>query len=94
MLVPEKRIADFEKMGFGMFVYDLGTIGSEHVVGHRGYIPERAFTLSGDTIGSIIRMDNDKQPEFEQQGNDLKVNCTGYDYGCDYCARVAKATIK
>ena len=94
MLVPEKRIADFEKLGFGMFVYDLGRLESENVVADSGYNPNRAFTLCGDTVDAICWMDDGKQLEFSQEGNDLNVVCTGYDYGCDYCVRVAKVTLK
>ncbi len=79
MLVPEKRIAAFEKLGFGMFV-------------HWGLYSQKGKGEWVSIFGEDIY--NGKQLEFSQDSNSLKVVCTGYDYGCDYCVRVAKITLK
>ncbi len=77
-----------------LFAYDLGRQGSENVVAHAGYNPNRTFKLLGDTVESIRWMDNDEELKFTQDGDKLNVYCTGYPYGVSYCVRVAKVKVK
>jgi len=74
--------------------YDIGRLGSENVVAHGGFNPDRSFPLKGDTIAEIRWMDNDEELQFTQDGDKLNVVCTGFPYGYSYCVRVAKVTTK
>ena len=40
-------------------------------------------------VENIRWMDNDEKLEFSKDGYNLSIGFTGYDYGVDYCVRVA-----
>lgn len=44
-------------------------------------------------VDNIHWMDNDEKLNFAYEGDNLLVHFHGYDYGLDYCVRVAKADI-
>ncbi len=76
-----------------LFCYELCRRGSENVVYAGG--SEGVFTFEGleADIKEVHWMDNDECLEFSSENGNLSVNFTGYDYGYDYCVRVAKATL-
>lgn len=72
------------------FIYfDLLRKGSANVVYLEG--AEGAFTFENFNlpVRNIRWMDNGEKLEYQSNGNDLTVHFAGYDYGMDYCVRVA-----
>ena len=45
-------------------------------------------------IKSLRWMDNGETLDFRYDGDDLCITFAGYNYGNDFCVRVAKAEIK
>ena len=74
--------------------FDLLRRGSANVTylsGKEGAYSYENFT---DRVENIRWMDNDEQLDYSYDGDTLTVNLAGYDYGYDYCVRIAKADIK
>lgn len=76
-----------------MFVYNLGQEGSKHVVVSNDDKRNRFFEGVSENISAIRWMDNGEELKFQKKGDRLDVECTGVDYGCSYCVRVAKMEI-
>lgn len=77
-----------------LFAYDVGRLGSNNVVWVGFTEPDVNIKLHGDTVADVKWMDNNQELEFNQNGDNLTVHCTGYNYGTNYCVRVAKITLK
>ena len=75
------------------FYYDLCRRGSESVSVYGGSEGKQVFDNFSDKIKKIYWLDNHEMLEFEQNNDSVTVDFTGYDYGHDYCVRVAKAEI-
>ncbi len=74
--------------------FDLKIGGSENVVASDG-TPEGEFKYENFALSvkNIRWMDNGEELSFRQDKNDLYVGLTGYDYGTDFCVRIAKGDI-
>ncbi len=73
------------------FCFDLCRKGSANVVYLSGTEGEFTFQNFGYQFENLHWMDNEEALESRWDGNDLIINFTGFDYGIDYCVRVAKA---
>ena len=51
------------------------------------------FNDIGVNVADIKWMDNNEKLDYSKYEDDLTVNFTGYDYGTDYCVRVAVGDI-
>ncbi len=101
---PEKYVADYEKMGYGLFVHwglyfqlgmgertYLARIRSKNVTASGNYYGAYAFGNIADEVESVEWMDNGEKLNFSQRGDLLSVDATGFPYGMSCCVRVAKA---
>ena len=68
-----------------------GSANVTYLSGKEGAYSYENFT---DRVENIRWMDNDEQLDYSYDGDTLTVNLAGYDYGYDYCVRIAKADIK
>ena len=75
-----------------LFIHDLSTAGSEHVVVGGAGIGPRAFKNVQGKIKNIKWHDNSFPLDFTQDTANglLCVNCNGYDYGENLVVRVAE----
>lgn len=69
--------------------FDLLRKGSANVVYLDGAEGEFTFENFGLPVYNIRWMDNGEKLEYRVHENCLTINFTGYDYGMDYCVRVA-----
>ena len=76
------------------YVHDLSITGDSNVTIEHGGAGEKAFTGVKETIKSIRWTDRDETLSFVQDGETLKINCTGFPYGSDLVVRVAEAEIE
>ena len=76
-----------------IFVFDLSRGGNKNVTVGGAYQGAYAFSGVADKIKSVCWMDNLQELNFIQKENMLCVDFCGYNYGTDYCVRVAKAII-
>ncbi len=77
------------------FVYNLSRRGlkGQTVEGKVG-AGERSATAFGPKVKAIQWLDNDESLDFEQSGDALTVDFTGYAYGVDYVIRVARIEVE
>ena len=76
------------------YVHDLSITGDSNVTIEHGGAGEKTFTGVKETIKSIRWTDRDETLSFVQDGETLKINCTGFPYGSDLVVRVAEAEIE
>lgn len=76
------------------FYYDLSRRGAEAVSVYGGSEGKRFFEDITDEIKKIYWMDNNELLKFNQSECGTIIDFTGYDYGHDYCVRVAKAELR
>lgn len=76
------------------YVHDLSITGDAHVTVNGGGAGEKTFTGVEGKIKSIKWTDCDESLDFAQDGNTVKINCTGYPYGKSLVVRVAEAEIE
>lgn len=76
------------------FLYiNLARKGSSDVTYISGTEGMIKFNDIGVNVANIKWMDNNEQLDYSKDEDDLTVNFTGYDYGTDYCVRVAVGDI-
>lgn len=73
-----------------LYVHDLSITGDSNVVVEGGGTGLKSFTQVDGNVKSIKWVDNDEELKFMQIGNQLHVNCTGYEYGKNLVVRVAE----
>lgn len=71
------------------FYINLARRGSANVTYISGTEGVVTFDNIDVKVENIRWMDNNEKLEFSKKGNELSVEFTGYDYGVDYCVRVA-----
>ncbi len=78
------------------FVYfDLVRRGCANVTYNRGgSYGEFTFEDFGLDVENIRWMDNDEALNYKYDGNSITIDFTGFEYGIDYCVRIAIADIK
>ena len=76
-----------------IFAFDLSQCGDKNVAVGGLYQGAYAFTDVVDKVKSVHWMDNNQEIDFVQKDTSLCVNLNGFDYGTNYCVRVAKAII-
>ncbi len=74
-----------------LFRFDLCRRGSADVTYIEGTEGEFVFENFQRKVKDIQWMDNGEKLEYSYDGNNLKVHFTGFEYGIDYCVRVARA---
>lgn len=72
-----------------IFVHDLKCKGSENVTVGNGQEELYSFNGFDIPIHNLRWMDNDETISFRQDNNGLSAYFDGYEYGTDYCVRVA-----
>lgn len=75
------------------FYINLARKGSSDVTYISGTEGMIKFNDIGVNVANIKWMDNNEQLDYSKDEDDLTVNFTGYDYGTDYCVRVAVGDI-
>ncbi|MCL2518228.1 MAG: alpha-L-fucosidase, partial [Oscillospiraceae bacterium] len=86
----EKNFALAKDGKIYLFVHDLSIVGDANVTVAGGGAGFKQFTGVDKAAKSVKWIDNDKQLEFNQDGDILNVNCTGYEYGRNLVVRVAE----
>jgi len=76
-----------------LFCFDLCRKGSANVVYMQGGEGEFAFEDFPCKVEDVHWMDNEERLNFRYEKDALIVDFTGFEYGIDYCVRVAKAKI-
>ena len=76
------------------YVHNLSISGDSNVTIEHGGAGEKLFTGIKGKIKSIRWTDRDEALSFTQEGETLKINCTGFPYGSDLVVRVAEAEIE
>ena len=76
------------------FVHDLAINGNENVTVAGGGNGEKRFTGVKSKIRSVHWIDSGKELDFVQDGEEVRINCTGYPYGTDLVVRIAEAEIE
>jgi len=76
-----------------IFAFDLSQCGDVNVSVGGLYQGAYAFSDVTDKVKYVHWMDNNEEIDFIQKDNSLCVDLCGYDYGTNYCVRVAKAII-
>lgn len=76
-----------------LFCFDLMRKGSANVTYLEGSEGEYIFKDFSLPLTNIRWMDNNEKLDFSYDDGNLKVNFTGYEYGLDYCVRVAVADL-
>ncbi len=71
------------------FYVNLARRGSADVTFISGTEGMITFDNIDVNVENIRWMDNDEKLEFSKDGYNLSIGFTGYDYGVDYCVRVA-----
>jgi len=75
-----------------LYVHDLSTVGDANVTPEGGGAGEKTFTGVSGQVKSVRWTDNDQALDFTQEGDTLKVNCPGYEYGKNLVVRVAEVS--
>ena len=75
------------------YVHDLSVVGDGNVVVADGGTGKKTFTGVADRIRSIRWTDNGESLSFEQDGDRVTIDCTGYPYGTNLVVRIAEAEI-
>ena len=76
------------------FVHDLSIIGNSNVTVPFGGSGEKTFRGVKDKIRSVHWIDSGKELDFVQEGEEIRIDCTGYPYGTDLVVRIAEAEIE
>lgn len=76
------------------YIHDLSVIGDSNVVQEGGSTGEKLFQNLPGKVKSVRWVDNGEELEFRQDENGLVMNCTGYEYGCNFVVRVAEAELE
>ena len=76
------------------FVHGLSIVGNADVTFGENTAGHRHFKGLTDKVKKISWLDNGKELAFEQNGDEITVDCTGYPYGTDLVVRIAKADIE
>jgi alpha-L-fucosidase len=76
------------------YVHNLGIVGDSNVTVEFGGAGEKTFSGVKGKIKSIHWTDNGEELSFTQEGETLKVGCTGYRYGTNLVVRVAEAEME
>jgi hypothetical protein len=76
------------------FVRDLSIIGNANVTVAGGGAGEKIFTGVKGKVKSVRWVDNGEVLDFAQEGETLKIDCTGYPYGTNLVVRIAEAEIE
>lgn len=74
-----------------LFCLDLCRKGSANVTYIEGTEGEFTFEDFPFDVENVHWMDNDEPLAYSRDGGNLTVDFTGFEYGIDYCVRVAKA---
>ena len=69
-------------------------VGDANVVVEGGSAGEKVFSNLPGKVKSVRWVDNDEQLEFRQEDGEFVVNCTSYEYGCNFVVRVAEAELE
>ena len=69
-------------------------VGDSNVVPEGGRAGEKVFSGLPGKIAGLHWVDNDEVLEFQQEGSEVKMNCTGYPYGVNLVVRVAEADLQ
>ncbi len=85
-------LRDGDKLYF--YIHDLSIVGDANVTVPGGGAGEKSFTGVTAPIRSIRWTDQEEPLSFTQQGDLLKIQCTGYPYGKNLVVRVAQATFE
>ena len=75
-----------------LYVHDLSTVGDANVTPEGGGAGEKTFNGVAGLVKSVCWTDNGQNLDFSQDGDTLKVNCPGYEYGKNLVVRVAEVT--
>ena len=75
------------------FVHSLSITGNENVTVECGGKGPRTFNGLNKKVSHVRWVDNGNELAFEQNGDKITVDCTGYNYGTDLVVRVAEADI-
>ncbi len=75
------------------FVHNLSITGNENVTVEGGGKGPRTFKGLNKKVSSVRWIDNGKELAFEQNEDEITVDCTGYPYGTDLVVRVAEAEL-
>lgn len=76
-----------------IFCFDLLRKGSANVTYLSGSEGDFIFENCDLKIENLHWMDNGEKLDFASENGNLRVNFSGYDYGMDYCVRVACADL-
>jgi alpha-L-fucosidase len=76
------------------YVHDLGIVGDSNVTVEFGGAGEKTFTGVNGKIKSVRWTDCDETLSFTQDGETVKIDCTGYHYGTNLVVRVAEAEME
>ena len=74
-----------------LFCFDLCRRGSADVTYIEGTEGEFVFENFPYALKDICWMDNEEKLFYHYERSNLTVDFTGFEYGIDYCVRVAKA---
>ena len=85
-------LQDGDKIYF--YIHDLSVVGDSNVVPAGGSAGEKAFSGLPGKISNLHWVDNGEVLEFRQDGGDVTMNCTGYEYGVNLVVRVAEADLE
>lgn len=77
-----------------IYVHGLAVTGIANVTDDDGVTGWRAYTGITERIKSIKWTDNDEELSFEQNGDTLRVHCTGYPYGRNLVVRCAECELE
>ena len=76
------------------YVHDLAITGDANVTVAGGGAGEKTFCGVDGKIKSVKWTDCDGNLDFTQDGDKVKINCTGYTYGKSLVVRVAEAELE
>ena len=76
------------------YIHDLSVVGDANVVPEGGRAGEKAFSGVPGKVSNLHWVDNGEVLEFRQDGSELTMNCTGYEYGVNLVVRVAEADLE
>lgn len=76
-----------------LFVPDMGVLGPGNVMFHVENMVKTAIQNFPAPIKSIRWMESGEELQFTQNGGDVTVDCTQYEYGRNYVVRVAKIEV-
>lgn len=76
------------------FVHDLSIDGNSNVTVAGGGAGEKLFRGVKGNVKKVRWVDNGQELGFVQDGDALKIDCTGYPYGTNLVVRIAEAEIE